>query len=73
MRVPDTYVRSKCCLAYQDASSKFCARCGSPFEPEEAVEHLRALDGACANPPTCTAEGEIGEWCRGCAYFRTHQ
>lgn len=48
MKVPDGYVRSKCCLAYQHPSLTTCIRCGKPCETEEAVEHTLALDGACA-------------------------
>ena len=46
MKVPNNYVRSKCCLAYQDPSSTVCIRCGKPFVAEEAAQPLLALDAA---------------------------
>jgi hypothetical protein len=38
MKVPEHYVESKCCHAYQDPSNTACVRCGKPFQPEEATE-----------------------------------
>lgn len=46
MKVPNNYVRSKCCLAYQDPSNENCIRCGKPFVAEEAAQPLLALDAA---------------------------
>lgn len=51
MKVPNNYVRSKCCRAYQDSSNAACIRCGETFQAEQAVEQPLAPDvfTGCAN------------------------
>jgi len=39
-KVPENYVRSKCCKAYQDPRNEKCVRCGELFQAEEAVKKL---------------------------------
>lgn len=46
MKVPNNYVHSKCCRAYQDPSNENCIRCGKPLVAEQAAQPLLALDAA---------------------------
>ncbi len=35
MKVPNGYVKSKCCHAYQNPTNETCIVCGNPFKPED--------------------------------------
>jgi len=37
MKVPEKYVKSSCCLSYQDPSNTVCVRCGRPFVDVEKL------------------------------------
>ncbi len=63
MEVPENYVKSKCCHAYQDPSNTVCVRCSEPFQAEEASEQSLHPTGLCPMRGEPIAAAALHEFC----------